>query len=192
MDICLQILALSFTMQQMLLAENADPELVEERGEELVELSGAILSAAAEWGKDPLRMVAIGFQESRFAYRIEGFGVDNGTACGVFQQIPHYAHPEPMSCEELFDPEVAAYALGAKLDRMESRWGEDNFGDLMCHYLNGSVCDEFGHAYAERHQRFYRWANRYFDEFQEEILESGEMYDHLLGIDVDNHYACGW
>ena len=176
---CTEILGIIFVIQQMLLSDNADPVLVEEQLDEFIDLSKAIVQHSEEWEQDPLRMVAVGFQESRFGYRVEEFEVvSHSGACGPFQQIPRYARPysEPVTCEELFDPYEAAYRLGAKLNQMEDRWGEGRLDETICHYYEGNVCtEEEGHRYARDHRGYYHRAQGYYLEFgsitEEEFLE---------------------
>ena len=149
------------TMIAMLDLANASPEKVEEAECRITNLANAINSYSIEYDADPIRLIAMAFQESRFMYdHPDGWAESHAGACGPFQQIPRYAHPrdEPIDCAGLQDPYEATRRVIAKLENMTQRFGPVE--ESICHYASGNVCTERGQGYAERHHTYYARAQR--------------------------------
>lgn len=111
-------------------------------------LGALILADAGRHGYDPMWYLSIGWIESRY----RPYARSSSGAEGVWQQKPHYAHPDPVAPGVLFDPRLAVRAFGEKIASMERRWGPVGF-DHWAHYHDGNTIRESGIAYAERRRR---------------------------------------
>jgi hypothetical protein len=137
---------------------------------------------------DPHRLIALAYKETRFGYNPKS--LNNGTACGVYQQVPATAIKK-VTCGQLVkDVRLATKMAVLYIQYIDRRWGQDEEEDVdqrMCHYYSGNICGDVASAiyvkkYREARRKsrgeyfsFYcesddEISDRYIREFSDEIL----------------------
>ena len=141
-----------FVMLLLLRVDNASEDSIEQAQCHLVELAEAI-AVEAKNKDEVLDLIAVGFWESRFSYRGKSRGVDG--ECGIYQQIPKYAHPQHIpkpSCEDLDNPWKSTYRAAEAFRFMKSEFPPR---DRFCHYNSGMECYPKSRVY-QRKINYYR------------------------------------
>lgn len=136
-----------YVILQLLSWSGAHPNIVEDNICGLHQLSEAI-AIESQSDDEMLDLLAVGFEESKYAYR-GNLVISRRGACGVFQQIPKYAEPSDLprpSCSDLRDPYVSSFRAASALRVLRERFGEDRF----CHYNAGNVCWSRSFSYQGR------------------------------------------
>ena len=96
---------------------------------------------------DPHRLIALAYKETRFGYNPKS--LNNGTACGVYQQVPATAIKK-VTCGQLVkDVRLATKMAVLYIQYIDRRWGQDEEEDVdqrMCHYYSGNICGDVASA----------------------------------------------
>ena len=132
----------------MLTQDNAKPFMVESARPHLETLSVAISEGATK-DVPATRLIALAYRESRFGYKDAHKGKYPTTswgACGVFQQVPKFAHGGSTTCAKLgTDLDEAVNQAVATTRYIKRRWKAKSASALdisMCHYYSGNSCDD--------------------------------------------------
>ena len=137
-------------LQGLLLSENVSEKVVDQNTCELLTLAEAI-HAYADTEDEVYELVAVGFEESRFSVNRKKV-VSHKGACGVYQQIPKYAHPTDVprpTCEDLSDAWTSTFHAIHTFRKFKDIFKEN----WICHYNSGYKCYESSDRYARRVKR---------------------------------------
>ena len=169
----------------MLVSDNIKPQYLADPAvqEHLHNVAEAIYYKGG--GVDPHRLIALAYKETRFGYKPED--LDNGVACGVYQQVPSTALRE-VTCEQLVnDVNLATELAVLYIQYVDRRWGSsEDLSQRMCHYYSGNVC---GDADSRDYVRKYRKAlskskGEYFGMYCEGDDEISDRYIEELSQEI--------
>lgn len=147
----------------MLSMDNATPKAISEARPHLETLSVAISKGATK-DVPATRLIALAYRESRFGYKEAPKGKYPTTswgACGVFQQVPKFAHGGKTTCAKLgTDLNEAVNQAVATTRYIKRRWKAKSASSLdisMCHYYSGNSCDDNKDGKLNRKDEAYRY-----------------------------------
>ena len=132
---------------------------------------------------DPHRLIALAFKETRFGYKKSS--LNNGVACGVYQQVPSTA-TKKVTCQRLiFDIDRATELAVEYIHNIDYRWGErEDVVNRMCHYYSGNRCGDLkSKIYVKKYGKAYSDSREAYSALYSE--GDDELSDNFIREEID-------